>query len=333
MSNWLTGREIRLVRRPGPVVQPDDFAVTEGRVPSPGPGEVVVRNKYLSLEAGMRAQMSDLGVKVPRYELGEPMTGRAVGEVVTSGSDELHPGDVVVHQFGWREYAVAAAARFTKIDPSARPRLTDFLSTGLIAYFGLLDAARMRPGDVVFVSSAAGAVGSLAGQIARLKGAARVIGSAGSARKVEFLTRTLGFDAGFDYHDGPVVDRLRELAPDGVDVYFDNTGGPQLEAALEVLRPFGRIALCGALVQFTGGSGAGPRNLMAAVEKSLTLRGFTGHEYAARQAEYLADYEQWLRAGKLINAETVVEGLPAAIDAFIGMLAGKHVGKLVVDVG
>jgi NADPH-dependent curcumin reductase CurA len=236
--------EIRLAARPTGWPTPETFEVAEVDLPDPGPGQVLVRNLLMSVDPYMRGRMDDRESYVPPYQVGKALDGGAVGEVVASSADGLRTGDVVLHGLGWRSHALLDARRATKVDPEAAP-LGAYLGVlgmpGLTAYAGLLVTAEFKPGDVVFVSSAAGAVGQVVGQLAKLRGAARVIGSAGSAAKVAYLTDELGFDAAFDYHDGPVRHRLRDAAPDGIDVYFDNVGGEHLEAAISSMRTHGRI--------------------------------------------------------------------------------------------
>ncbi|MFF4399114.1 NADP-dependent oxidoreductase [Streptomyces sp. NPDC001480] len=330
--NHRTGLEARLIRRPQGLPAAGDIEITEVPVPDPAPGQVLVRNLFLSLDPGMLLLMSgEPGLPMPRYEIGEPMYGDAVGEIVASAEPALAPGDLVVHRLGWREYAVAGAEAFRKVDRAAYPTPSLHLGFGLVAYVGLVEAARLRPGDTVFVSSAAGATGSLAGQIARLKGAARVIGSAGSPEKVARLTGRLGFDAAFDHHDDPVVDRLREAAPDGIDVYFDNVGGEQLRAAIEVMNDHGRIAVCGALHrQSTGRPDTGPGDLLTVIGKRLTIRGFTVRDHLDRAAEFGEQFRGWLRDGSIVHEETVVDGLPNAPQALLGLVRGRYTGKTVV---
>ena len=230
-----TNREIHLASRPQGWPTTDNFRLVTTEVPTPGPGQIVVRNQFMSVDPYMRGRMNDVKSYVPPFQLDVPLDGGAIGEVVASEAEGLKPGDTVLHGLGWREYALLDAKAARKVDPSLAP-VSAYLSvlgmTGLTAYAGLLDVAAMKPGDAVFVSGAAGAVGSMVGQIAKLRGASRVIGSAGSAAKVERL-RTLGFDAAFDYHDGPVRDSLKAAAPDGIDVYFDNVGSEHLEAAID----------------------------------------------------------------------------------------------------
>ncbi len=334
MPESLIGREVHLVARPRGEPVPSDFAVARREVPRPDQGQVLVRNRFISVDPYMRGRMNDVKSYVPPYALGEVMDGGAVGEVIVSNSRDLVPGDLVLHRYGWREYVVADAGDFRKVDTPGVP-LSASLGVlgmpGLTAYVGLLDIAGLRPGETVFVSGAAGAVGSIAGQIARLRGAARVIGSAGSPEKVAYLTDELGFNAAFNYKTGPMRGLLRQVAPDGIDVYFDNVGGDHLEAAIGALRPFGRVAMCGAISQYNASEPApGPRNLGLAIGKRLTMRGFIVSDHARRMPAFVEEAGGWLRAGKLRFRETVVDGIENAPVAFIGMLRGENIGKMVV---
>ncbi|UUZ81762.1 NADP-dependent oxidoreductase [Paenibacillus sp. P26] len=243
----------------------------------------------------------------------------------------LKPGDIVRHSLGWREYAVADAKQFRPVDPDLFPTLSAHLSLGLTSYVGMLDIAKVQPGDTVFVSNAAGSVGSLAGQIARLKGAKRVIGSAGSAAKLNYLTRELSFDAALDYHDGSFVERLRSAAPEGIDVYFDNVGGRRLEAAIDVMNPFGRIVLCGAMVSPEGTLDS-VSNLTLAIGKRLSLQGFVVTDHLDRGPAFNAEFSGWPREGTIKYTETVIDGLERAPQAFVELLAGKYMGKVVVRI-
>ncbi|MCZ9340417.1 NADP-dependent oxidoreductase, partial [Streptomyces sp. TRM76130] len=241
-------REWHLLSRPVGWPKEEDFALVEADVPTPGEGQVLVRNVYVSVDPYMRGRMSAAKSYVAPYELNQPMQGGAVGEVVASNAEGIAVGDHVLHWLGWREYAAVDARSAVKVDPEVAP-LSTYLGvlgmTGLTAYAGLLRTASFKEGDAVFVSGAAGAVGGQVGQIAKLKGASRVIGSAGSDEKVRLLTEEYGFDAAFNYKDGDVSGQLRAAAPDGVDVYFDNVGGDHLEAAIGSLNRGGRIAVCG----------------------------------------------------------------------------------------
>lgn len=334
-----TGLEARLVARPEGLPAAGNFEITEVAVPDPAPRQVLVRNLFMSVDPGMLMLIAgESGLPMPRYEIGEVMYGDAIGEVVVSADPALGEGDLVMHRLGWRDYAVGQAGLFRRVDRDAYPSPSTYLGFGLVAYVGLTDAAELRPGDNVFVSSAAGATGSMAGQIARLKGAARVIGSAGSPEKAAYLTGRLGFDAAFDRHDGPIADRLREAAPDGIDVYFDNVGGEQLDAAIEVMNPHGRIALCGALGrQSKGGPGAGPdagpADLLGVLGKRLTIRGFTVGDHLERAAEFGAQFRTWLREGAIVHDENVIDGLANAPQALLDLVNGAYTGKTVVRLG
>ncbi|MEU2662486.1 NADP-dependent oxidoreductase [Micromonospora sp. NPDC007220] len=328
-------REIHLAARPQGWPTADNFRLVETEVPTPGPGQVVVRNRYMSVDPYMRGRMNDVRSYVPPFALDAPLDGGAVGEVVASEAEGLQPGDTVLHGLGWREYALLDARAARKVDPDLAP-VSAYLSvlgmTGLTAYAGLLDVAGMKAGETVFVSAAAGAVGSLVGQIAKLRGAARVIGSAGSAAKVERL-RALGFDAAFDYHDGPVRDSLKAAAPDGVDVYFDNVGGDHLEAAISAMKVHGRAAICGMIAQYNDTEPpAAPRNLALVIGKRLTLRGFLVGDHGHLRDEFVREMAGWLRDGRVSYDETVVDGIENAPEAFLGLLRGENLGKMLVRV-
>jgi NADPH-dependent curcumin reductase CurA len=335
MTTPSTALEIRLASRPQGWPAEDNFEIAEVAVPAPAAGQILVRNTLMSVDPYMRGRMNDAKSYVPPFQIGEPLTGGAVGEVVESTVDGLRPGDFVLHFLGWREYAVLDATHATKVDPNVAP-LGAYLGVlgmpGLTAYAGLLEVASFREGDAVFVSGAAGAVGAVVGQIAKLRGASRVIGSAGSAEKVRYLVDELGFDAAFNYKDGPVVDQLRQAAPDGIDVYFDNVGGEHLEAAISVLNPHGRVALCGAIAQYNNTEAEpGPRNLILAVGKRLTLRGFIVGDHNHLQEDFVREVGAWVRDGRLRYTETVVDGgLRKAPEAFLGLLRGQNTGKMLV---
>src|SRR4051794_14497198 len=326
-------REIQLAARPHGEPKPTDFRLVAVELPDPGPGEILVRNTYMSVDPYMRGRMNDEKSYVPPFELDAPLDGGAVGEVVQSGDDSLAPGDLVLHGLGWRDHALAPARQARKIDTQLAP-VQAYLSIlgmpGLTAYAGLVDVAGLREGDVVFVSGAAGAVGGIAGQIAKLRGH-RVIGSAGSPDKIDYVTGELGFDAAFDYHDGPVAERLAEAAPDGIDVYFDNVGGDHLEAAIGALNRHGRVAMCGAVSQYNATSPPpGPRNMAQVVGKRLTLRGFIVSDHGHLMPDFIREVGTWLSEGRITYRETVIEGLENAPAAFIGLLRGENTGKMLV---
>ncbi|CAN5684622.1 NADP-dependent oxidoreductase [soil metagenome] len=327
-----TTREIHLVARPHGTPTHADFRTVETTLGAPADGEVVVRNTVLSVDPYMRGRMNDVKSYSPPFELDAPMQGGAVGVVEESASDAVPVGATVQHMGGWREHALLPASQVRVIDTELAPA-SAYLGVlgmpGLTAYVGLTAIAGLKEGDRVFVSGAAGAVGSLVGQIARKLGAAAVIGSAGTAEKVAWLTDELGFDAAFDYHAGPVADQLAEHAP--VDVYFDNVGGEHLEAAILHAADFARMALCGAISGYDATAPApGPRNLMMAISKRLTLRGFIVSDHQSLAAEFYRTVGPWLSAGDVAYRETYVEGLDQMVDGFLGLATGANVGKMLI---
>ena len=335
MSDVLVSREIHLASRPVGEPTAENFTLVERPVVPPGDKEVLVRNRFLSVDPYMRGRMNDVKSYAPPFQVGEVMDGGAVGEVIASNSPDLAVGDWVLHNLGWREYAVLSSRSVRKVDPTVVSSPSAYLGilgmVSLTAYVGLLDIAGFQPGDTVFVSGAAGAVGSLVGQFARLRGAARVIGSAGSDDKVTHLTDKLGFDAAFNYKSGRVVDSLRDAAPDGIDVYFDNVGGDHLEAALSVLNLHGRVAVCGMISQYNATEPpAGPRNLALLVTKRLTMRGFLVSDHSDRMGAFLAEVADWVRDGKVTMPETVIDDIENAPTAFLGLLSGRNIGKMIV---
>jgi NADPH-dependent curcumin reductase CurA len=329
-------RQIVLASRPSGWPTAANFALTEADRPDLADGQVRVRNMFMSVDPYMRGRMNDVKSYVPPFRLGQPLEGGAIGTVIESRSPELNVGDLVLHMLGWRDEAVLPAGQARKVTAEGARGLSPSAYLGVLgmptltAYVGLLDIAAFQPGDVVFVSGAAGAVGSMAGQIAKLKGAARVIGSAGTEDKVRWL-REIGFDVAFNYRAGSVVEQLREAAPHGIDVYFDNVGSDHLDAALVMLNDHGRVAMSGAIAHYNATElPVGPSNLLLVITKRLTLRGFIVTDHAHRMPDMIADVTAWLRDGKLIHAETVVEGLDHAPDAFISLLRGANTGKMIV---
>jgi NADPH-dependent curcumin reductase CurA len=290
----------------------------------------------MSVDPAMRGRMNGIRTYVPPFELGEPLTGGAIGRVVESRDGSLAPGDLVQSGLGWREHFVAPAAALAKLEPGATP-LTHHLGvlggTGFTAYVGMLDIGRPKAGETVFVSGAAGAVGSIAGQIAKIEDC-RVIGSAGSDEKVAWLTGDLGFDAAFNYKTAPPAEALAEAAPDGIDVYFDNVGYDHLEAAITHMNDFGRIAACGSISGYNSVDPAhprpGPNNLAFLVRKRLTMRGFIVSDHGERRADFRADMERWLAEGAVRSRETVLEGIEQAPAAFLGLFDGTNTGKMLV---
>lgn len=327
--------QVHLIARPKGWPSAEDFRTVEVTYADPAPGQVRVHNEFISVDPYMRGRMNDVKSYIPPFVLGETMTGGAIGRVVASAADSLPVGSVVQHELGWRDVAQDDASLFSRVPDLPGLPLSLYLGllgvTGLTAYVGLTRIAALQPGETVFVSGAAGSVGSAAGQIARLLGAGRVVGSAGSAEKVALLTGRYGFDAGFNYKDGPVRDQLRPLVPDGLDVYFDNVGADHLEAALDVMNPFGRLALCGAIAQYNDTRRTpGPDNLTNVVTRSLTLRGFIVINHLDLMPEFAGRMREWLAAGRIAYDETIVDGIDHAVDAFLGLLRGENTGKMLV---
>ncbi|WP_159501282.1 NADP-dependent oxidoreductase [Microbacterium sp. 18062] len=329
--------QIQLVRRPKGWPEPGDFRTERVEYGDLEPGQVRVRNAFLSVDPYMRGRMNDAKSYVAPYALGETMTGGAIGRVVESTSPEIPVGAVVLHAYGWRDVVQEDAAGFRVVPELPGLPLSLYLGmlgmTALTAYVGLVDIAGLRAGDTVFVSGAAGAVGTAVGQIARLLGAGRVVGSAGSARKVALLTDKYGYDAAFDYTQGPIAAQLREAAPDGIDVYFDNVGGEHLEAAIGAFNDHGRAALCGAISDYNADAApTGPRNMSNLITRSLTLRGFTVGHHAHRAPEFQERMTGWLAEGRIAYDETIVDGVENSVEAFLGMMRGENVGKMLVRI-
>jgi NADPH-dependent curcumin reductase CurA len=325
-------REVRLASRPQGLPTADNFVLVRTE---PGPlqdEEVLVRNLFMSVDPYMRGRMNEAESYVPAFALGKPLEGGAVGEVIESRAQGFRPGDAVVSNCGWREYFIASPGELHPVSRELQP-LSVYLGvlgmTGLTAWVGL-NLGEVKAGDVVFISGAAGAVGSVAGQLAKLRGC-RVIGSTGSMAKVLFLRTECGFDVAFDYKVGPIGEQLGLEAPDGIDVYFDNVGGEALEAALTAMRVHGRIIACGGISGYNEEQPRpGPANLFKMITQRLTMRGFIVSDWLDRQGDFEKEMGGYLRAGKLKNKETVVEGIDQAVGAFIGLFAGKNTGKMVV---
>jgi NADPH-dependent curcumin reductase CurA len=328
----LTSREIHLVSRPRGLPTTANFTLVTTTVPPLQAQQVLVRNLFMSVDPYMRGRMNERKSYVPPFVLGQPLEGGAVGEVVESLASEFKPGDIVTSRYGSREAFVASPAGLRAIREPVQP-LSIYLGalgmTGLTAWAGL-QLVDVKAGDVVFISGAAGAVGNVAGQLAKLRGC-RVIGSAGSEAKVKNLLEECGFDAAFNYTTGPTLAHLHRLAPNGIDVYFDNVGGESLEAALATLRLRGRIIACGGIVSYNDEKPRpGPANLFNITTQRLTMKGLISSDWLPRQTEFEQEVGGYYRAGKLKNQETVVEGIDHAVDAFLGLFSGKNLGKMVV---
>jgi NADPH-dependent curcumin reductase CurA len=328
----IASREVRLVSRPKGMPVSANFTLARVELESPRDQEVLVKNLYMSVDPYMRGRMNEGKSYVAPFDLAKALEGAAVGEVVESRADGFKPGDVVISSFGWREYFVAHPKDLRPINGEIQPRsvyLGALGMPGMTAWVGLR-LADLKPGDVVFISGAAGAVGNVAGQLAKLRGC-RVIGSAGSAEKVEFLREECGFDIAFDYKVGPVVEQLAVEAPDGIDVYFDNVGGETLEAALSAMRPRGRIIACGAISVYNDEKPRpGPRNLFNMITKRLTMKGMIVTDWLELGPEFEREMGGYLKIGAVRRKETVVEGIDRAVEAFIGLFSGSNIGKSVV---
>ena len=329
--------QIQLVSRPAGWPTADNFRTVQVTYGDLAPGEVRVATEFMSVDPYMRGRMNDVKSYTPPFALNETMTGGAIGRVIESTVDEVPVGALVQHQLGWRDIVQAEAAQFRVVPEIPGVSSSVYLGmlgmTGLTAYVGLTAIAQMREGDTVFISGAAGAVGTAAGQIARLLGANWVIGSAGSAEKVALLSEKYGYDAAFNYKDGDIKGQLAAAAPEGIDVYFDNVGGEHLEAAIGVLNRDGRAALCGAISAYNATEPVpGPRNMGNMITRSLTLKGFTLGGYLHLAGEFQEHMTGWFGAGKIAHDETVVEGIDHAVDAFLGLLRGENVGKMVVKI-
>jgi NADPH-dependent curcumin reductase CurA len=326
-------REIRLTSRPSGTPTAANFELATVTLPDPAPGEVQVRNSWMTVDPYMRGRMNDMRSYAPPFQLGEAMQGGAVGEVIASNDTNFKVGEAVQSFFGWREAFNAPAGAVQKLDTHGLPPQA-FLGVagmpGMTAYVGLLKIAALKDGDVVFVSAAAGAVGQIVCQIAKLKGHT-VIGSAGGADKLAYL-KEIGVDHVIDYKaEADLTAALMRAAPGGIDVYFDNVGGAHLEAALMAAKPLGRFALCGMISQYNATDmGEGVRGLITAVGKQLRLEGFIVSTHGDMQGAFIADMSKWIAEGKVKWRETVEEGIEKAPNAFLKLFSGENLGKMLV---
>jgi NADPH-dependent curcumin reductase CurA len=328
----MTSSEIQLASRPRGWPTAENFTLARVDVPAPSDGQVLVRNLFMSVDPYMRGRMNDVKSYVPPFQIGQPLEGGAIGEVVESRAEGMKPGQIVLSNRGWREHFVADARELRVVDAGIQP-LSLYLGAlgmpGMTAWVGL-KLAELKTGDRLFVSAAAGAVGSIAGQLAKLRGAF-VVGSAGSPEKVKMLTEEFGFDAAFDYKAGDLRRQLADAAPDGIDVYFDNVGGDHLEAALWSMREHGRIIACGAISRYNDEAPSpGPSNLFLMVTRRLTMKGFIVLDWARETTAFLKEVAPLVAGGQVKTKETVVEGLASAPQAFLDLLRGGNVGKMIV---
>jgi len=331
----MQSREVHLKSRPHGLPKAENFEIVTVDVPAPGAGEVQVKNLYMSVDPYMRGRMMDRESYVPPFKLGEALQGGAVGEVTASNVEGFQPGDLVSTMLGWREAftAAPAAAALQKIDAHGLPPQA-FLGVagmpGLTAYVGLLKIAAMKPGDVVFVSAAAGAVGQIVCQIAKLKGGT-VIGSAGGGEKCAYL-KEIGVDHVIDYKsETDLTKALLAAAPGGIDVYFDNVGGSHLEAALNAAKPFARFAFCGMISMYNDTAPTpGPTNLALIVGKSIRIEGFIVSNHFDMMPGFVNDVAGWIQSGKLTWRETIDDGIANAPGAFLKLFTGDNMGKMLV---
>lgn len=331
----IISREIRLVRRPVGLPGQENFDLVKVELPSAQDGQVLVRNLFMSVDPYMRGRMNDLKSYVPPFQINQPLEGGAIGEVIESRTPELKPGDIVTSNFGWREYFLAPAKALRQVQRDVEP-LSVYLGalgmTGMTAWCGL-QMSELKSGEVIYISAAAGAVGTVVGQLAKARGAS-VIGSAGSKEKVRFLLEESGFDAAFNYREGSIYDQLKAAVPTGIDVYFDNVGADTLEAAISALRVHGRVIACGSITVYNDEKPRpGPRNLFHITTKRLTIKGLLVLDWLNRWPEFEKEAGGLYRAGKLKHKETVVYGLDKAVEAFLGLFQGNNLGKMIVKLG
>ncbi|MBV8978398.1 MAG: NADP-dependent oxidoreductase [Alphaproteobacteria bacterium] len=333
-------REIRLKSRPNGMPTLANFELAEVEVGDPGPGQVLVRNSYMTVDPYMRGRMMDRRSYVPPFQIGEAMTGGAVGQVVAAGAGApFKVGDHVQSMAGWREWFVSTGMEMMqKIEPIPGVGIQSFLGAlgmpGLTAYAGLLKIGEFKPEDSVFVSAASGAVGAVVCQIAKAKGSKRVVGSAGSDEKCAWLKK-IGCDEAINYKTcGDLTAAVAKAFPDGIGVYFDNVGGSHLEAALANMRQYGRLAECGMIEQYNAvDPPPGPRNMILVVGLSLTMRGFIVSNHFDMVGDFMRDMGEWIKAGKMTWKETIYDGLERAPEAFLGLFKGENFGKMLVRVG
>jgi hypothetical protein len=336
----LKNRQVLLASRPSGEPTPDNFRLVQAEAPRPGPGQMLLRTAYLSLDPYMRGRMNAGRSYARPVEVGEVMEGRGVAEVVESNLPGYQAGDVVFAPTGWQEYALSDGKEARKLDASLGPvsyALGVLGMPGLTAYAGLLTVGQPKPGETVVVAAASGAVGSLVGQIAKIKGC-RAVGVAGGEKKCRYVTEELGFDACLDHRDAALPERLKEACPSGIDVYFENVGGKVFDAVFPLLNNFARVPVCGLIAQYNqteppAGPDRVPAVMMAALVKRLTFRGFIVGDFAAQFPQFLAEMSTWLKEGKVKYREDVTDGLENAPRELIGLLRGENFGKKIIRVG
>jgi NADPH-dependent curcumin reductase CurA len=331
-----TQRVIKMAAHPAGTLKDSDFELVDAPVPEPADGEALVRTLYLSLDPAIRVWMNGVDTYVPGIQIGDVMRAGGLGEVVESRNPDYHEGDLVFGMMQWSDYCIAGAGPEGMMTVPWQDPITAFLSvygvTGLTAYFGLLDVGQAKEGETVVVSGAAGAVGSVAGQIAKIIGC-RVVGIAGGPEKCAWITEELGFDAWIDYKAEDVGARLRETCPDGIDVFFDNVGGDILDAALAQIALHARVVLCGAISQYdTAELAPGPRNILNLIPQRGRMEGFILLDYRDRFLDAILQLGQWVQEGRIRYAEDIVDGLENAPAAFRKLFSGQNTGKLIIKV-
>ena len=327
-------RQILLKSRPEGAPGLDNFELVESPVPKPGEGEVLMRTLYLSLDPYMRGRMNAAKSYAKPAAVGEPMVGGTVGEIVASRNPKFSVGDIVLSYGGWQEYALSSGTALRKLDPAAAPVSTALGvlgMPGMTAYVGLLEIGQPKPGETVVVAAASGAVGSVVGQIAKIKGC-RAVGIAGGGDKCRFVTGELGFDACVDHRAPDSARALEAACPKGIDVYFENVGGAVQQTVWPLLNDFARIPVCGLIAQYNSPTPMPGPDMFSVLRKRLMLRGFIVSDFAAKQGDFLREAGEWVRAGRLKYREDIVDGLAQAPAAFLGLLQGKNFGKMLVRV-
>jgi NADPH-dependent curcumin reductase CurA len=328
-------RQIVLRRRPTGLVQPGDTELITSPAPEPADGEALLRNTYIGIDAAVRTWLNDQPGYLPPVQLGEVIRAAGIGEVVASRCDAYAIGDVVTTLSGFQEYVIIRDDVFSTPIPDAKDQLavmSVYGPTGATAYFGMTNIGKPKPAETVVVSAAAGATGSVAGQIAKIAGA-RVVGIAGGPEKCRVVVEEFGFDACIDYKEGNLAAALKQHCPSGVDVYFDNVGGPILDAVLGRLAHKARVVLCGIISSYLTGEHPGPANYVNLLAKTALMQGFNALEMWDRFAEAFADLRRWEQDGKLVHRETVFEGIESCVDALNGLFTGANIGKMLVKVG
>ncbi len=328
-------RQIVLRRRPTGLVQPGDTELITSPAPEPADGEALLRNTYIGIDAAVRTWLNDQPGYLPPVQLGEVIRAAGIGEVVASRCDAYAIGDVVTTLSGFQEYVIIRDDVFSTPIPDAKDQLavmSVYGPTGATAYFGMTNIGKPKPGETVVVSAAAGATGSVAGQIAKIAGA-RVVGIAGGPEKCRVVVEQFGFDACIDYKEGNLAAALKQHCPGGVDVYFDNVGGPILDAVLGRLAPKARVVLCGVISSYLTGEHPGPANYVNLLAKTALMQGFNALEMWDRFDEAFADLRRWEQEGKLVHRETVFDGIESCVDALNGLFTGANIGKMLVKVG